>query len=116
MAVTKEAVEVLKNARSLIEPRGKWIQGSFAKTREGVDVGSYHHSACRFCALGALRRSTKQIEYMQQDAQTFLSYAMASAFDNIPSANDHSSTKQLHVLMAYDFAILMAEDELKDEK
>jgi hypothetical protein len=111
-----QVVEVLNNARSLIEPRGKWIKGAEAKTHAGRIVGATDQKACKFCAIGALNAAGTYTDmHTMSAAQDFLDVAMVTdiSWDDIEQVNDRSTTKQLHVLMAYDFAILMAEDDLR---
>lgn len=107
---TKQAVKYLKAARKLITPEGSWCKGYYARDAEGQPVYSYDE-AHSFCSMGAVEAS---LGIQQGGFDVFQWSFLRDAFDgNIGLRNDRPSTKHLHVLMAYDFAILNAEDEVK---
>ena len=109
---TKQAVKYLKAARKLITPEGSWCKGSLAKTSKGRTIGPDCDAAVSFCVLGAVSRvlggSTIGIGRICDNA---LQFSFGDYY--VDEINDKRSTKHLHVLMAYDFAILHAEDEVK---
>lgn len=106
---TKQAVKYLKAARKLITPEGSWCKGHLARDIDNKAVGVFDKRACRFCSLGAAYKviGAKKFYALTYD---ILSFAFSGS---IGVANDKRSTKHPHVLMAYDFAILHAEDEVK---
>ena len=50
-------IELLQEAKSLITPFGKWIQGTDARTTSGKSVDSCDPAATKFCLVGALIRA-----------------------------------------------------------
>jgi hypothetical protein len=81
------AIDVLKKARDILEPEGAWTKGEYARGVNHERVSIKNKDAVCFCASGAIYRAT------------------------IAIFNDDPETTQLHVLMAFDFAILAAMDE-----
>jgi hypothetical protein len=51
-------VELLREARALIDTPEKWTQGAFARDGKGDRVDELDKRACRFCASGATSRVT----------------------------------------------------------
>lgn len=51
--------EVLERAVELVE--GGWLQGNFARDKDGNVVHSYSGDACSFCAQGALVRASGEL-------------------------------------------------------
>src|SRR4051794_6712739 len=49
-------VEVLKQARGLIEDPRNWVQGNFAVAEGDAPVPPSHWAASRWCALGAIKK------------------------------------------------------------
>jgi hypothetical protein len=118
MNVTKEAVQILKDARSILEKPNAWGRGYYAKDNKGNDVEATDKRACRFCALGAIAKAQgKDYPFSDNVVVNAMNWLKLSMTDHplcmISDQNDNLATKQKHVLMAYDFAILMAQDELK---
>lgn len=48
---------ILKNARALIADEDHWTTGILATDRNGKCVPDYSDAACKFCAIGAMRRA-----------------------------------------------------------
>jgi len=109
------AIDILKAAREKLEGEGAWTKGAFARTKDGNVIGYEEKNAVCFCALGALRRVTDEDDPGSQRASFKATEKLIEALggSSIPAMNDHLETTQLHMLMSFDFAILMAEDEVK---
>jgi hypothetical protein len=99
-------IESLVAARNILEHEGKWTKHLAARDEYGYEVGSWSPAAVCFCAYGALS-SVTSIEYIAEPTRLLSSMMDGS----IPISNDKKTTTHLHVLMAYDFAILAAMDE-----
>jgi hypothetical protein len=100
-----KASEVLIKARTVIEEKG-WTQDVLARDEYNRAVDVKSAPACKFCALGALRSVWNPCN--KKDPEIYLRDAMNGY---ISYCNDNSRTRKEHVLMAYDFAILMAQGE-----
>ena len=114
----KNTLLVLKGARKLLEGNKSWAQGTFALTKKGNKCRSVSPFACSWCAIGAVTRAHEDlplvVDLFELNPREYLETAMCKErHETVPDANDKPSTKHLHVLMAYDFAILMAQDDLK---
>ena len=51
---TETAIRLLREARELITPFGKWCWGAVAQNSKGEDTSPTDRSACKWCAEGAL--------------------------------------------------------------
>ena len=109
--IAEKAVKQLTKARSYIDKEGGFTKNTMARAVNGNPIENYAYATC-FCTLGAIDNATNKSKkgVWNQPATEYMSVIMT---DNIPKANDSRSTKQEHVLMAFDFAILMAQDDLK---
>lgn len=108
-------LDVLVRARELIEQG--WCQHDFAQDAYGQETGSMgDDDACRFCAWGAIRHTTWELEsdlarQIQLEVQATRALAMAIKGDTIcPGGtiaewNDTFGRKQIDVLEVYDTAI-----------
>jgi len=100
--------EILIAARTLLETKG-WTQDAMARDISGIAVSCHDPRATCFCALGATGKVLGPNRYI-----TILyghEQYMYDVFDGIPSStNDAEDTHMLDVLIAFDFAILMAQD------
>lgn len=122
----KTALSVLRKARKILEPSGSWIKDVYAADKQGKGVEINSRKACKFCSLGAGAKAAGGVhEFEFGPAYPYLDCAFAVAAGNISAflsggdvvtVNDAPSTKHLHVQMAFDFAILMAQDDLKAAK
>ena len=74
----------LINAKALIADPKNWTQSMLARNEEGKCVSVYSPKACKFCALGALRKTgTSEDAYMKlADA------AFKAGFKGITALND----------------------------
>lgn len=116
----KKAVKDLKAARDILEQPNAWTRDAFARKGNNDETEVDNPKACKFCTIGAIAKAsgcdvwsaehTEAAKYMSKA----MSYEGVDAY--VPDVNDFPTTKQGHVLMAFDFAILMAEDDLKAAK
>lgn len=109
-----KTVKALKEAQNLISTHQRWTKGELARDNKGVSVGAGSKSkyACRYCSIGALYNVTSRSTHSFFQSMNYLRYTM----DGVAKTNDDPETKHKHVMMAFDFAILMAEDDLKAAK
>ena len=117
IARTKDTITTLKAAQKLIGTHEKWCKGSFARDIIGDKIGYNSPDACQWCSLGAIRKSAiGQIFHIEEYLENAMYNKRIDQFygtDFIVKGNDSRTTEHLHVMMAYDFAILMAQDDLK---
>lgn len=110
--MSKEVAEFLTKARNILENKG-WTQGYFARDSTNSEVGADSPQATCFCSAGAIWKVTGLPSYrgprfsLERKCLNQLSEVMDL---NIPKANDDEDTKLIHVLIAFDFAILMAQE------
>jgi hypothetical protein len=109
--MSKEVAEVLTKARNILEDLG-WTQACFAKDKNGLAVDFDNSEATCFCSAGAIWKATGldtscTENPLERACTNQLSEAMSS---DIIGNNDHKDTKLIHILMAFDFAILMAKE------
>lgn len=104
----KYAIKTLKLSQEKIGTPDKWCKGGFAKDISGHKVEIRSRAACQFCSVGALLYHTKSGD--PSDAFAYLANVIGLY---VSPENDDPSTTHLHVMMAYDFAILMAQDDLE---
>lgn len=117
MKTPQTTLEILKAARKLLEPEGSWTKGFFARSSANKPVEVESDLACKFCTLGAIK---KVLAESGEDEDGVAYYeaqeALSEVFNdyNVFPLNDRRSTKHEHILMAYDFAILMEKDNQKE--
>ncbi len=107
----KTAKQVLIDAKALIQDEAHWAQGGFYKTDAGTDCSQ--GVACKFCAVGALRKAAGVSDYYEsidcipmQQAIDFLAKGMGTANGGgIVDFNDADTRKHAEVLAAFDSAI-----------
>ena len=79
--MTLSPLETLIKARELISDPERWTQGVYARNRSGHRVIYYESDACRFCSLGAIRRSVSETGGFdlkrEMDATSILARAIA---------------------------------------
>ena len=120
------AVDVLENARKLIERPESWIQGAMACDNEGNDTSVSSWSACGYCAGGAVLFSayalaggrlgrdgynTAMTDGLYMDAEELLIKVLMRDPDNkkfLSGFNDHHSTTHQKVIDLFDEAIELA--------
>lgn len=107
--MNKETVKLLKKARKVLEPEGSWTKKVLARNAVNREVNVDNNDACKFCMIGALTKAnTYAYDGTLLRAEKALQFAVAEHY--VANVNDRRSTTHLHVLMAYDFAILYAKD------
>lgn len=104
-------ITVLKSARGILEDPKKWAKEDYAFDRHGRSVGAGDSTATCFCAVGAIRRASLDAGFGSNASLTAQDYLRLAMSGNIIRANDADDTKHIEVLMAFDFAILMAEGD-----
>ena len=121
----QQAVKNLKAARDILEDRKAWIKDDYALTKRTELTDTLDEKACKFCSLGAIAKAVKMdgddlglfvpgVKHLASvvDAK-FVSYLDEMY---IAMFNDDPTTTHQDVLIAFDFAILQAEDDLKEER
>jgi hypothetical protein len=98
--------EILTAARSLLEDKG-WCKEFLAIDINGKEVSAHSPFACQFCAIGA---TAHVVGPNRPIGKTYYNKLLIRVFGDIAKNNDATSTKLEHILMAYDFTILMALD------
>lgn len=113
---SKLIVETLTQARALIASPAKWTRGVNARNNKGDRINWDNPRAARFCALGALKRASQQV-----DAQRSLYSARQSMQKIIEEISDYSgiieyndSHKHADVVRVFDDAIGYAEAQQED--
>jgi hypothetical protein len=100
------AIKELKAARDILTPKEVWIKGAY---ENGVQV----------CAIGALRRARRGIEFTNNCAHEYLMKAVRKVAPNtaaVEAYNDRRSTKHKDILALFDSAIADAERMAKGSK
>lgn len=85
------ALQVLKEARALIEDPKHWTTGVEARDKNGNAVPVFNPEACQFCALGAVNRAASVHPGQILDAITALLTTVSNIFpgyDGTPDVND----------------------------
>ena len=96
------AVQLLQDARGLIEDPGHWTQGAYRSLRG------------RRCAVGALRAAARRADGPEPAwaaHQLLINIARSRGFASVEAMNDHSS--HAAVLCAFDEAIAWADAAAK---
>jgi hypothetical protein len=107
----KKVVKTLQKAQKIISDRKTWTKGAYARNQKSDYVGVSSKTACKFCSIGALMKISEGQVFLE--ARGYLE----NSFDGrIAEGNDYPNTTHRQVMMAYDFAILMAKDDLEAEK
>jgi len=110
----KTTIKNLKAAREVMEGAAL-ARGVFARAANGRPVEVASSSACKFCTIGAVAKAMgvegEDILYGSPER-----HYLEKVMDDIVVQNDKHNTKKKHILMAFDFAILQAEDDLKAAK
>lgn len=107
-------IEILKRARSLLEEKG-WTQEVEARDSLGRKVNPTSDSAVCFCTIGAIRRAAFELTGSAQiDAYGAPPTAVIRQVTAGPivGCNDDPVTDVGHILMMFDFAVLIAEEGL----
>ena len=105
--VREQVIDALVRARELVE-RG-WCQGWFARDADGVEVSFASQSACRFCAIGAIRRVADIPDGNNGIGLLFRAGGLTAL--DLAAWNDAPERTQADVLALYDAAIALARAE-----
>jgi hypothetical protein len=100
-------VELLREARALIDTPEKWTQGAFARDGKGDRVDELDKRACRFCASGATSRVTGIKSPAITPAYKAIQRAMGVGVFEVSVFNDQHTHAE--VLAAFDKAIAAEE-------
>ena len=92
--------DVLVRARKLIA-KG-WIQGTYARDKDDLQVLPNDPEACKFCVLGALNRASDGGQDFRAGVDIIESAAMSGP---LHTWNDADGTTQEMVLTVFDKAI-----------
>lgn len=108
--------EILSKAADLIEPKGKWTQGWFAKNADGGSLKVFSQSATCFCAVGAMRRVAGSRGELATAFATFISASKIpeperNAGANIVQWNDDPARTQSEVVEAFRKAASLAAEK-----
>jgi hypothetical protein len=111
--------EILEKAADLIEPEGKWFQGSYgAKNGKaivaGIDLARKLTDADCWCAAGAIIAASPD-EYAERRANDFLCRVLGVAFDvdneGIGQWNDNDLRTQSEVVATLRKAASLAKEQ-----
>lgn len=105
-------LEVLKAAKALLQCG--WTQGVGARTSAGVAVGSHNPLATRFCALGALARTTPSHAHYCT-VRNVLEQHLPPGTPGVMSYNDVPTTTYADILALFDRAIRHAKGAILEE-
>jgi hypothetical protein len=101
---------VLVQARAIIADPNKWTTQAFARDKGGYSTSAHSENACRFCAVGAV----KKVLGDNRDSEGGLLYKVWNLLDEasgstIAYTNDNKGHAE--VLAAYDKAIHLANQQ-----
>ena len=111
---TKEAIQILREARELLAVPGKWCKNSFAKDCKGKITGVWSKDAVRFCMGGAVMlfsKSDNAQSYIDEQSYIFallletINQQYDSQEDKVHKWNDKSFRRLDQVLTIYDLTI-----------
>lgn len=100
--------DVLNKAADLIEPRGRWTQGHYARTKSGDICSSYDRSAVSWCAIGAIMRIGGKGD-VAWDAEGRLEAFTGG--ESVGMWNDKSSRRKRDVIAALREAAKLAQEQ-----
>lgn len=111
-----QTVEILKQARALIEDRKKWTRGTYARNAENVTVSPREASACKWCAFGAVWRVSGKHDGMTEPRSPYVFLERAARLQapraDYPVLTVNDRRGHAAVLAAFDAAIALAEQEV----
>lgn len=99
---TMTTLDVLRDARDLLNDPARWTQGAHARDHHGGPVGPAANAACAWCLLGALRRVARSASAC--DAAEDALHYMADIWD-LAIWNDHPGRTHADIIAALDRAI-----------
>jgi hypothetical protein len=94
-------------ARNLLSDEGSWTQGWFAHDAQGKQIDPTDDGACRWCAVGAVRKANKDLGF---EPQTYPVVAAEQVLRSVVKGsisewNDDGERNHSQVLSALDTAI-----------
>ena len=84
----ESVIELLREAMSVIIPRGAWTQGALARTESGSMASISDSNATQFCMVGAFRRGISNLNVSNK----VLLQAYKIVHEEIHAANSDTST------------------------
>ena len=102
-----KASEVLKKALAKIEQG--WVQGVFARDKDGKPTDYASDEACVWCASGAIKAVNGGV--FLDAAAVFLERVIPRGYVDVPDWNDAPERTQAEVIEAFKKAIALAEAE-----
>lgn len=106
----KTPLQILTDARALIDSPEKWTKNADARDANGEEIGVYSVAATCFCAYGAIERASEG--RMGHTARAFLRDSIPSEWDRkIEQWNDSPQRTHAEVLAGLDTAIELARNE-----
>jgi 3-methyladenine DNA glycosylase AlkC len=91
MTEENEVANILNAAADLLETKGAWTKGAFARTKSGLGVHYKSDNACRWCVSGAIRK------FANNDRATHLALACFTDYVGIGLAsfwNDYQPSSE----------------------
>lgn len=114
-----DAVTILRRARKRVSDPGRWTQGQMARKPTGTGVTAKNPEACRWCAVGAIRKAAPT-ERRSDRAHRLLSTASHELFGVGPiqvndgrrgTGKDPRAVAHQATLLVFDRAIELAKAE-----
>lgn len=96
-------IAVLVRARALIADERHWSRGAFARSMANIPVRPHSFFACRFCAIGALKRAACELLLPTLNAYIALKWQTGR---RVEGWNDDPPRAHADVIAAFDAAIL----------
>lgn len=104
-------VEILTKARELISDESRWTRGSYAVTDEGRFTQPWEDDACRFCALGAIKKAGG-FRDDSNPAAKFLGEVLRAQFVDNGRVDDFNDARShAEVIALFDRAIAAARED-----
>jgi hypothetical protein len=97
--------QILIEARALIADPANWTTKAFARNDKGNAVTATGEQACKFCAVGAIRKVLGSDNYQPKLYQLWSLLDDSTGADGLSIAHINDSRGHLEVLQAYDRAI-----------
>ncbi len=105
----EELRRIFRRAKKLLEDPDNWIQGRLSANRMNETCEIDHHTACRFCLMGAVVRAKIELGHRDVDAIRVLWDTSSEVNDHgaVYQFNDHPKTTHEDVLRVLDSAIVL---------
>src|SRR5688572_2130092 len=93
------AITVLKGARQVLEDENRWTKGVFARDENNESCDIDAQKACKYCTAGAVAlTSGLNPSHSNVFSSLAYSYLRGAVGASVVDANDHKSTKHIHML------------------